>query len=53
MHTCGKTEFQKHLGLLLDTQLYFAEHLKTVFAKRTKTIGLIRKLGTLYQDHLC
>ena len=48
-----ETDSQKHLGLILDTQLYFEEHLKTVFATVTQTIGLTRQLGTLNQGHLC
>ena len=39
-----QTAFQKHLGLILDSQLSFGEHLKTIFNKVNKTIGLIRKL---------
>ena len=39
-----QTAFQKHLGLILDSQLSFEEHLTTIFSKVNKTIGLIRKL---------
>ena len=39
-----QTAFQKHLGLILDSQLSFEEHLKTILSKANKTIGLIRKL---------
>ena len=39
-----QTVFQNHLGLILDSQLSFEEHLKTIFSKANKTIGLIRKL---------
>ena len=39
-----QTVFQKHLGLILDSQLSFEEHLKTILSKANKTIGLIRKL---------
>ena len=39
-----ETAFQKHLGLILDSQLSFEEHLKTIFSKANKTTGLIRKL---------
>lgn len=46
-----ETGSQKHLGLILDTQLYFKEHRKTVFTKVTGTIRLIRNFGTLYRDH--
>ena len=28
-----QTVFQKHLGLILDSQLSFEEHLKTIFTK--------------------
>ena len=39
-----KTAFQKHLGLILDSQLNFEKHLKTTFSKVNNTIGLIREL---------
>ena len=39
-----QTAFQKHLGLILDSQLSFEEHIKTIFSKVYKTIGLIRKM---------
>ena len=39
-----QTAFQKHLGLILDSQLSFEEHLKTIFSKANKTIGQIQKL---------
>ena len=35
---------QKHLGILLDVQLDFQGHLKNVYSKVNKTIGLLRKL---------
>ena len=35
---------QKHLAMLLDTKLGFQEHLKGIFSKVNKTIGLLRKL---------
>ena len=35
---------QKHLGMFLDTKLDFQEHLKSIFSKVNKTIGLLRKL---------
>ena len=34
---------QKHLGLILDNRLNFEEHLKNIFNKVNKTIGLLRK----------
>lgn len=48
-----ETGSQKHLGLILDTQLYFEERRKTLFTKVTGTIRLIRNFGTLYRDQLC
>ena len=39
-----QTTFQKHLGLILDIQLTFDEHLKTIFSKVNKPIGLIWEL---------
>ena len=38
---------QKHLGVILDVKLTFKEHLKNVFNKTNKTIGLLRKLPSL------
>ena len=42
-----QTSFQKLLGMFLDRKLNFSEHLKTIFQKTNKTIGLLRKLQTL------
>ena len=42
-----QTTLQKHLGMFLDSKLNFSEHLKTIFQKTNKTIGLLRKLQTL------
>ena len=44
-----KTTLQKHLGMFLDNKLNFSEHLKTIFRKTNKTIGLLRKLQILLQ----
>ena len=35
---------QKHLGMFLDTNLDFQEHLKSKLSKVNKSIGLLRKL---------
>ena len=35
---------QKHLGMLLDVKLDFQGHLKNIYSKVNKTIGLLRKL---------
>ena len=35
---------QKHLEMLLDVKLDFQEHLKNIYSKVNKTIGLLRKL---------
>ena len=42
-----KTTLQKHLEMFLDSKLDFREHLKTIFQKTNKTIGLLPKLQTL------
>ena len=42
-----QTSLHKHLGMFLDSKLNFSEHLKTIFQKTNKTIGLLRKLQTL------
>ena len=41
-----QTLLQKHLGMFLDSKLNFNEHLKTIFQKTNKTIGLLRKHQT-------
>ena len=38
---------QTHLGVILDVKLTFEEHLKNVFNKTNKTIGLLKKLSNL------
>ena len=40
----SQSSYQKHLGIFLDAQLTFQEHLKVITAKVNKTIGLIQKL---------
>ena len=39
---------QKHLGVILDEKLNFNAHLKTVFDKSTKCIGILRKTFFLF-----
>ena len=39
-----KSATQNHLGILLDVQLDFQGHLKNMYGKVNKTIGLLRKL---------
>ena len=41
---------QKCLGIILDTQLNFKEHLPNNSNELNKTIGLLRKLQTCYLD---
>ena len=36
---------QKHLGMILDVKLDFQGHLKNIYSKVNKTIGLLRKLN--------
>ena len=38
------TSPQKHLGIILDNQLKFDDHIKMVFRKISKTTDLLRKL---------
>ena len=42
-----QTFLQKHLIMFLDSKLNFSEHLKTIFQKTNKTIGLLCKLQAL------
>ena len=39
-----KSSYQKHLGMFLDIPLDFDEHIKGVFEKTGKSIGLVCKL---------
>ena len=41
-----QTTNQKHLGMLLNRKLNFSEHLKAIFQKTNKTMGLLQKLQT-------
>ena len=38
--------------MFLDSKLNFDEHIKGVFDKTSKFIGLIRKFRNFYHDHL-
>ena len=40
----SQTPYQKHLGIFLEAQLTFEEHLKIITTKVNKTIGLLQKL---------
>ena len=42
-----QTSLQKHLGMFLDSKLNFSEHLKIIFRKTNKTIGLLPELHTI------
>ena len=43
---------QKHLGMLLDVKLDFQGHLKNIYSKVNKTIGLLCNFIILYLDCL-
>ena len=43
-NTVTQSVTQRHLGMFLDTKLDFQGHLKSIFNKVNKTIGLLRKL---------
>ena len=43
----SQSSSQKHLGVILDSNLIFDEHLKMVSLKISKTLGLLRKLHNL------
>ena len=43
----SQSPYQKHLGILLDAQLTFEEHLKVITTKVNKTIEVIRKLQNI------
>ena len=42
-----ETDSQKHLGIILDNGLSFANHLKMILNKVNKTLGLVRKLHNI------
>ena len=46
----SQSSSQKHLGIILESKLIFDEHLKMVSLKISKTLGLLRKYITCYQD---
>ena len=43
----SQSSSQKHLGVILDSKLIFDEHLKMIYLKISKTLGLLRKLHNL------
>ena len=43
----SQVKSQTHLRIILDVKLTFEEHLKNVFNKTNKTIGLLKKLSNL------
>ena len=43
----SQVNFQIHLGIILDVELTFEEHLKNLFNKTNKIIGLLKKLSNL------
>ena len=43
-NTVTQSVTQKHLGMFLDTKIDFQEHLKSIFNKVNKAIGLLCKL---------
>ena len=45
--TVSQFPYQKHLGIFLDTQLTFEEHLKVITTKVNKTVRLIRKFRSV------
>ena len=45
----SQSSIQKHLGIILNKQLTFCEHLNKLISKTNKTIGLLRKVQNLLQ----
>ena len=43
--------FHKHLGLILDSNFYFNEHINTVLSKVNKMIALLRKFQHILPRH--
>ena len=48
-----ETDSQKHLGIILDNRLSFANHLKMILNKVHKTVGFFANFIILYQDLHC
>ena len=46
-NNASQVNFQTHLGIILYVKLTFEEHLKNVFNKTNKIIGLLKKLSNL------
>ena len=46
-----KVQIQKRLGLKLDKNLCFKEHLKDKFAKVNRRIGILKKLSVFIPRH--
>ena len=42
----AQTSHQKHLGLYFDDKFNFNHHMKEIFSKVNKGIGIIRKLSS-------
>ena len=42
-----ETDSQKHLGIIPDNRLSFANHLKMILRKVNKTVGLLRKIHNI------
>ena len=47
-YNVSQVNFQTHLEVILDVKLAFEEHLKNVFNKTNKTIGLLKKVFNLF-----
>ena len=43
-----KVEKHKHLGVTLDTKLFFSAHIKAAISKTRKGIGLLKYLSKFY-----
>ena len=48
-----ETDSQKHLGIILDNRLSFANHLKMILNKVNKTVGIFANFIIFYQDLHC
>ena len=47
---CSGILLKKHLGIFVDSQLTFVEHLKLTTTKVNETMGLLWMLQKIYQD---
>ena len=51
LHPLKSTQIQKHLGMMLDSNLSYEHRIKSILNKVNKTIGLLRKFQLILPRH--